>query len=178
MIRDNFKFHGTFDVSGIHTKLSNVDWKYFTWRQDNRHSLEYTETIPLIWDNDFTYYNTWKYYELFENELERLKSIIISTHGPGDYITAIFTKLIAGQNIAPHIDVGRSFIENPRLHIPIITNPDCSFTVGKETIIMKEGEIWEINNSGKIHSVHNKGTTDRIHLMIDWKLTKKKEEFK
>jgi hypothetical protein len=173
MIKDNFKLHGSFNITDIHNKLKNVDWNYFTWRQKNRRSLEYTETIPLIWDNDFTDYNIWKYYELFEDELGRLKSIITSTHGPGEYITAIFTKLIAGRDIAPHIDVGRTFIENPRLHIPIITNPDCLFTVGNETVNMKEGEIWEINNSGKIHSVHNKGTTDRIHLMVDWKLDKK-----
>ena len=33
---------------------------------------------------------------------------------------------------------------------------------------MKEGEIWEINNNEKKHSVENDGTEDRIHLLIDF----------
>jgi hypothetical protein len=36
---------------------------------------------------------------------------------------------------------------------------------------MKEGEIWEINNDDKYHSVENRGETDRIHLLIDWKVS-------
>jgi hypothetical protein len=33
---------------------------------------------------------------------------------------------------------------------------------------MKEGEIWEVNNDKKKHSVHNNGDEDRVHLLIDW----------
>jgi hypothetical protein len=33
---------------------------------------------------------------------------------------------------------------------------------------MKEGEIWEINNNEKEHSVENNGNEDRIHLLIDF----------
>ena len=36
---------------------------------------------------------------------------------------------------------------------------------------MKEGDIWEINNS-VTHSVQNKSDKDRIHLIIDYKLNK------
>jgi hypothetical protein len=43
------------------------------------------------------------------------------------------------------------------------------FTVGGEGRNLKEGEIWEIKNTEKIHSVYNKGFYDRIHLIVDWK---------
>ena len=33
---------------------------------------------------------------------------------------------------------------------------------------LKEGEVWEINNVKKLHSVSNKGNSDRIHLLLDW----------
>ena len=33
---------------------------------------------------------------------------------------------------------------------------------------MKEGEIWQINNSGKQHSVVNTSKLDRVHLIVDW----------
>jgi hypothetical protein len=32
---------------------------------------------------------------------------------------------------------------------------------------MKKGELWEINNDGKMHSVRNGGAEDRVHLLID-----------
>jgi hypothetical protein len=28
--------------------------------------------------------------------------------------------------------------------------------------------MWEINNSGKLHSVSNTSDSDRVHLILDW----------
>ena len=171
MTNNNFRFIGNFDVLNIVDRLKDLNWNYFTWRQENRSGLEHTETIPLIWENNFRYYNPWEYLDSFKDELEKIKVIITKAVGPGDYITAVFTKLYAGHDISPHIDIGQPFRDNPRIHIPITTNTNCLFTVGDETVNMKVGEMWEINNFNKVHSVHNRGLTDRIHLMIDWKLT-------
>ena len=171
MTNNNFRFIGNFDVLNIVDRLKDLNWNYFTWRQENRPGLKYTETIPLIWENNFKYYNAWEYLDSFKDELEKLKVLITEDVGPGDYITAVFTKLYAGYDISPHIDIGQPFRDNPRIHIPIVTNNDCLFTVGNETVNMKVGEMWEINNFNKVHSVHNRGVTDRVHLMIDWKLT-------
>jgi gentisate 1,2-dioxygenase len=52
------------------------------------------------------------------------------------------------------------------MHIPIVTNPDVEFILDGERIIMNEGECWYID-ANFIHSVANKGTEDRIHLVID-----------
>jgi len=32
----------------------------------------------------------------------------------------------------------------------------------------KEREIFEIDNSHKLHFVHNNSEIDRIHLLVDW----------
>ena len=71
-------------------------------------------------------------------------------------------------------DLGYEFIPNDSFNgftnpkIPVITNENVYFTVGNETKIFKEGEFWEINNSGKVHSVSNKSDKGRINLIADW----------
>jgi len=78
-------------------------------------------------------------------------------------------KLTAKKSIRPHVDVvGFSLVVCRRIHIPIETNDECYFTVGDDKRNLKVGELWEINNDKKEHSVNNFGDTDRIHLIVDW----------
>jgi hypothetical protein len=79
---------------------------------------------------------------------------------------ALFIKLASGKEIDPHTDTGEYLYKVCRNHIPIITNERVGFIVAEETVNMKEGECWEINNN-KTHSVFNFGKEDRIHLLID-----------
>ena len=53
-----------------------------------------------------------------------------------------------------------------RLHIPITTNPEVRFVVAGRRIIMNPGECW-YNDFTELHSVHNDGDGDRVHLTID-----------
>lgn len=69
------------------------------------------------------------------------------------------------------VDSGLGIGKLARIHIPIITNDDVEFTswnlIGKEqTFNMKAGEMWVLDTR-KPHRVVNKGTTARIHLVID-----------
>jgi len=50
--------------------------------------------------------------------------------------------------------------------VPIVTNEDTLLTCGGETVNMKEGYAYEVNNQRE-HSVVNKGKTNRVHLLID-----------
>ena len=78
-------------------------------------------------------------------------------------------KLFKKTEIPTHVDWANETLKVARrIHIPIITNPDCIFIVGDDSINLKEGEIWEVNNDKKKHSVHNNGDEDRVHLLIDW----------
>jgi aspartyl/asparaginyl beta-hydroxylase (cupin superfamily) len=101
-------------------------------------------------------------FAMFEEELNKIKLIL----PPCEITNAILVVLPSGKNIPPHTDTGLFFDLYSRIHIPIITNPKCLFTVDGETIHMKAGELWEINNHKK-HSVENNGEEDRIHLIID-----------
>jgi hypothetical protein len=53
-----------------------------------------------------------------------------------------------------------------RLHIPITTNPEVRFMVAGKRVIMAPGECW-YNDFTELHSVHNDGDGDRVHLTID-----------
>ena len=53
----------------------------------------------------------------------------------------------------------------PRLHIPIITNPGCIMVIDKVAQHMPaDGSVWITNNT-KYHNAFNGGEEDRIHLV-------------
>ncbi|WP_300568900.1 aspartyl/asparaginyl beta-hydroxylase domain-containing protein [Flavobacterium sp.] len=82
--------------------------------------------------------------------------------------TAVRLLLLAiGAEIKPHSDHCLGYEDGSfRLHIPIITNSDVEFILDDTRLIMNEGECWYID-ANFIHSVANRGTIDRIHLVID-----------
>lgn len=76
-------------------------------------------------------------------------------------------QLAVGAEIRPHSDHCLGYEDGSfRLHIPIITNSEVEFILDGNRIIMNEGECWYID-ANFIHSVANRGTYDRIHLVID-----------
>jgi hypothetical protein len=107
---------------------------------------------------------------LFEDEILKIEEKIKSSTGEnGKIMRALLVNLTAGKSIVPHVDtVGFTLVLCRRIHIPIQTNENCFFTVGGDKRNLKLGEIWEINNDKKEHSVDNLGETDRIHLIVDW----------
>ena len=84
-----------------------------------------------------------------------------------EIITARLLCLEVGAEIKPHRDHCLGYEDGEfRLHIPIVTNPDVEFLLAGERIIMDEGSCWYIN-ANEVHSVANRGTENRIHLVID-----------
>ena len=53
-----------------------------------------------------------------------------------------------------------------RLHLPLITGQRVAFLVNKRAVVMQPGEWWYLRLSDP-HSVVNRGTRDRIHLVVD-----------
>ena len=77
-----------------------------------------------------------------------------------------FMGLAAGAAVPLHIDINYYWRTHLRIHIPVITNPEVLFTCGDETIHMAPGECW-IFDSFRWHEVHNKGSEQRVHLVLD-----------
>jgi hypothetical protein len=75
--------------------------------------------------------------------------------------------LAVGAEVKPHSDHCLGYEDGSfRLHIPIITNSEVEFILDGNRIIMNEGECWYID-ANFVHSVANRGTNDRIHLVVD-----------
>ncbi len=77
-----------------------------------------------------------------------------------------FMGLAAGREVPPHIDIHYYWRTHLRIHIPVITNPEVLFTCGDKTVHMAAGECW-IFDSFRWHDVQNKGSEQRIHLVLD-----------
>jgi len=160
-----FRYLGTVDVSFFLKGIEELNWNTYTERQEKRFGMQDTYTIPLVWDINFKSRKRWADYSIMEEELLRIEK----TLNKGEICSAVLTKLPAGKQINLHRDKGEFFDDTIRIHIPIVTNENCIFRVGRETRVMRVGEVWEICNHGKVHGTENKGDTDRIHLMLDLK---------
>lgn len=173
---DTFQLHGKIDIEPILKIISdnNLDWDEYTDRQKKYLAHIHTKTIPLIFDKSFNFNHLkiipTEHYKLFEDEILKIEEKIKSSTGEnGKIMRALLVNLTAGNSIVPHVDtVGFTLVLCRRIHIPIQTNENCFFTVGGDKRNLKLGEIWEINNDKKEHSVDNLGETDRIHLIVDW----------
>jgi hypothetical protein len=140
-----------------------LDWEKYTYRQRVHKVHSQTKTVPLIWDEKLQgkviYHPDYPHFKDF------LESLPL---GKGYIQSAILINLPAGKSIPTHTDSAPFFKKFHRIHIALITNKNCFFTVGAETRNLQEGEIWEIDNDNQPHSVVNRGTTDRIHMLIDF----------
>jgi hypothetical protein len=76
-------------------------------------------------------------------------------------------RLEAGSVVLPHRDPGLSYAEGElRIHIPILTHDQVEFVVDGVALEMRAGECWYADFT-KLHSVANRGTSPRVHLVLD-----------
>lgn len=72
----------------------------------------------------------------------------------------------AGADVPPHVDINYYWRTHLRIHIPVITNPEVTFTCGGESVHMAAGECW-VFDSFLLHTVRNRGAEQRVHLVLD-----------
>ena len=78
-----------------------------------------------------------------------------------------FLRLGPGASIREHRDYRLSIEDGiARVHIPVKTSPDVEFFLDHKRIVMNEGEAWYLNFN-LYHSVRNRGTVERVHLVVD-----------
>jgi hypothetical protein len=81
--------------------------------------------------------------------------------------TVRLMRLTAGSVIKEHHDVDLSFEDGSvRLHIPVVTNPDVDFQLNGTRVVLEAGSCWYLRLCDP-HSVANRGTEDRVHLVVD-----------
>lgn len=181
----NFARLPGFDVSQIKdlaARLTQEHWGENQARQQRYPAHQHTQTIPLFTDdgNENSLPEKQPAYDLFVPILTPLFREIANYYKSspdtqakfdqtikGYFIRINLVNLQAGGMIRRHKDKGYWLSHSHRVHVPIITNDRVLFSVGNETINMKEGEVFEVNNR-RVHSVVNEGAEDRVHLILDW----------
>jgi hypothetical protein len=79
-------------------------------------------------------------------------------------------RLTPGSVIKEHRDLDLDDAHGAaRVHVPITTNSGVEFRLNGRAVAMASGEAWRLRLSDP-HSVANRGTTDRVHLVLDLEL--------
>jgi aspartyl/asparaginyl beta-hydroxylase (cupin superfamily) len=76
-------------------------------------------------------------------------------------------RLTPGSVIKQHNDMDLSFEQGTvRIHVPVVTNADVEFYLNHSRVVLDAGSVWYLRLSDP-HSVANRGSIDRVHLVID-----------
>lgn len=150
--------------------LGLEDWSSYTKRKTaGGAAAENTDTIPLMYDVKHRL-NSEVLHENYERFNKYISEVVLYTEkkiGKTSVKQAMLTRLKAGLVIPRHKDKGPLTAKTHRIHVPVITNTECIFTVGSDSMNLEPGQIWVIDNVNRYHSVENNGNNDRIHLIID-----------
>lgn len=168
--KPNFCRIGAVELDEVRRSLAACDWTQETYRKKASQVHRQTSSLSVFWDPDYRHRNPTirPAHAIMHAALAPIWRTVADYFDDGGYIVrTLFARLPAGAEIAAHTDNQYSLIRAHRIHIPVETNPQVSFFVGGESRALKEGELWEIDNS-QLHAVKNEGNADRIHLIVDW----------
>jgi hypothetical protein len=170
----NFYFVGSmpnFDsVLALVNNFTENDW--FSYKERKKLggiAGGYTDTIPLIYGTreELKAQRQHPALSSFSGTVKTICSIYSSRNSEVLPARAFLVRMSANSEIKRHKDKGTISAKTHRIHLPIITNSLCLFTIGDETKHLAAGEIWLIDNTDKYHSVVNGGDEFRIHLIVD-----------
>ncbi len=88
-------------------------------------------------------------------------------YGNGRTGRIMLARLLAGKDIARHVDASPSAEVPHKVHVPIRTDPSVRFLVDDRGYHLARGRAWEVNNRRR-HGVENGWDEDRIHLIFDY----------
>jgi hypothetical protein len=108
-------------------------------------------------------WNEWK---------ELLEPVLAEATAPYGYARGAFPRVMLarmapGGVIHPHRDQNPAAKWPHKIHVPLLTNDDVTFSVDGIGYHFAEGEAVEVNNMG-LHAVENRGSADRIHLIFEY----------
>src|SRR6202163_2383675 len=76
-------------------------------------------------------------------------------------------RLPPGSGLKEEHDLGMSVEEGTvRIHVPVVTNAGVEFYLNRSRVVLDAGSCWYLRLSDP-HSVANRGSSDRVHMVID-----------
>ncbi|WP_225007258.1 aspartyl/asparaginyl beta-hydroxylase domain-containing protein [Novosphingobium percolationis] len=85
----------------------------------------------------------------------------------GQFPRVMLARMPAGGLIHPHTDANPAALWPHKIHVPLLTNAAVVCSFGGVQHHFAEGAAVEVDNIGP-HWVHNRGETDRIHLIFEY----------
>lgn len=162
------------DVSDLKEEIDLYpeNWKIDTSRQRLSYPQKNTETIRLVTgirlDKDSVWSTTdseksikTELYPLYKKTITLLKTFF-----PNNLERIFIVKLLANQEVYPHVDQGRYYQTRDRYHLCI--NGRYQYTVDGETAVIEPGTLFWFNNK-LVHSSRNLENIDRISIIFDVK---------
>ncbi|MFT7553577.1 MAG: hypothetical protein ACI9BV_003914 [Rhodothermales bacterium] len=83
-----------------------------------------------------------------------------------EFPRVMLARLRPGGIIAEHVDGAPAALWPHKVHVPLATNREATFRVGRTQRHLKAGRVTEVNNNRR-HSARNDGDTDRLHLIFE-----------
>lgn len=171
---NNFLFLGVVpqfkDVIDITCSLTENNWLSYKSRKNlGGVAGGYTDTIPLIYNTKdlLSAQHEHSMLSVFFQPIENIRCTYSHKIADASVARALITRMQPNSKIKSHKDMGEISRKTHRVHLAVITNSQCWFTVHEETRHLAPGELWLIDNTDKYHSVLNAGDTERIHLIVD-----------
>ena len=131
--------------------------------------VRYRKREELVTGDDFRAPHFAEFYPAWH----RLRSLQPIVYGLVARVKAVYlggiliTKIPPGGQVKPHHDRGSWHAEemNMKVYVPLQSNDGCINHCEDESVTMRPGDVWTFDNL-KIHSVENRGETDRITAII------------
>jgi len=171
---DYFEHLGSADISALIGRIKSIPeslWNAenedkpnkYARLNDTRHIMfRFINRGGSVYDfHDFPLWDEWK------DVLLPIMKQVANRLGYKDYRfpRAMLAKLPAGSEIFGHSDGDASHYIH-KIHVPLITNSETIFHVGREARHLPAGEIFEVNNK-RVHAVENNGDEDRVHFIFE-----------
>jgi hypothetical protein len=161
-----------FDAARMLEEVNRMATTYWTMHYQKLHYEGSWSAIPLrsvngVIDNIIIApdSNSNYQYTVLLDQCPYLKEVLSQFHCP--QLAVRLLKLDAGALIKEHRDYELYFEKGEaRLHIPVITHDEVYMYLDKERVHPREGECWYMNFNLP-HSIENKSTVNRIHLVLD-----------
>ena len=165
---------GYVDSQGLIERVLATDervWYADARRQDDYEVHAETQSIILVFFSGWpevrvTHAAGW---DAFADVTLPVMEQLVRKHYPpgGMVLRVVLARLLPNCRIDTHWDRHPSFSISHRIHVPLLTNPDVEFVVGADRIVTQPQHAFELNNKMQ-HSVTNRGTTPRVHLIFDY----------
>ena len=165
-------------IESIKERLEEKDW-HVNGIRNTMGNLEQTQSIILRYFDDYSKItnfldSSWQsnvinhqLYEKYSDLIERsLKHISDNTDIKFKEYICFFARLRPNGKVGQHTDLG-DFLETcHRIHIPIITHPECKYIIEDVEYHWEPGNVYEFDNT-RMHGVDNRSDQWRVHLMFN-----------